>query len=193
MNNITVCASSTPHVRALDDPALVREIQHGNETAMEEFYQRFAAGLYAFIRRRVGEPADIEDILAETMTAAVTAIMRFKGQSQVFTWLCRIAGFKIADHYRRCGNKKAIPLDEAVPVADSAEKDLDTNLLIRQVLLHLNQEYRQVLEEKYIAGFSTREIAFRLRRSEKAVESILGRARQAFAKEYRRLAPEMEV
>jgi RNA polymerase sigma-70 factor (ECF subfamily) len=180
-------------MRALDDPALVREIQHGNETAMEEFYHRFAAGLYAFIRRRVGEPEDIEDVLAETMMAAITAIIRFKGQSQVFTWLCRIAGFKIADHYRCYGDKKTMPLDEAITVANTTEKDLETNLMIRQALLRLNREYRRVLEEKYLSGFSIREIAFHLERSEKAVESILVRARQAFAREYRRLAPEMEV
>lgn len=75
----------------IDDLALLRQIQHGDEAAMEEFYRRFAPGLHSFIHCRVREPDDIEDILAETMTGAVTAIMRFKGQSRVFTWLCRIA------------------------------------------------------------------------------------------------------
>ncbi len=176
----------------LDDLALVRQIQHGNEAAMEEFYRRFAPGLHAFIRNRLRDSSDIEDILAETMTAAVTAIIRFKGESQVFTWLCRIAGFKIADHFRRTG-KGTIPLNEDLAVAAPVEKDLETNLIIWQALLKLNREYRRVLEEKYFQGYSTREIAERLGKTEKAVDSILVRARQSFAREYRRLVPELEV
>lgn len=175
----------------LDDLALVRQIQHGNEAAMAEFYQRFAPGLYSFISRRVREPSDIEDILAETMAASVTAIMRFQGQSQVFTWLCRIAGFKLADHYRR-DHGKLLPLDETAPVLDSDPPDLETHMLVQQVLLQLNQEYRRVLTEKYMMGFSTREIAWRLGRTEKAVESILVRARRAFVREYDRLVPKQE-
>lgn len=177
----------------IDDLTLVRQIRHGDEAAMEEFYRRFAPGLHAFIHCRVREPNDIEDILAETMTSAVTAIMRFKGQSRVFTWLCRIARFKIADFYRRNVDRNSLPFDEALAVTCSDETDPETNLLIWQALLQLNREYRQVLEDKYFTGFNTREIAIRLGRSEKAVESILVRARRAFAEEYRRLEPETEV
>lgn len=177
----------------LDDIALVRQIQHGNESAMEEFYHRFAPGLHAFIRCKVRAPEDIEDILSETMTASITAIMRFKGESRVFSWLCRIATFKLADFYRSGGSRNHAPLDETLPDPGIRNQDLESNLVIWQALLKLNRQYRRVLEEKYFTGFSTREIALRLGRTEKAVESILVRARQAFAREYHRLAPETEV
>ena len=177
----------------LDDLALVRAIRHGDEAAIAEFYQRFAPGLSAYLRLKVQTPADIEDILAETMTAAVKAILRFQGHSKVFTWLCRIAEFKMVDHYRRLGKSQWVPLDEAVVASAFDPRDLETNLVICQVLLGLRHEYRQVLEAKYFAGFSTREIAARLKKSEKAVEATLNRARQAFAREYRRLAPDEEV
>jgi RNA polymerase sigma-70 factor, ECF subfamily len=174
----------------LDDLALIRQIQHGDENAMEEFYLRFAPGLHAFLRNRVRNPRDIEDILAETMAAAVTAIIRFKGQSKVFTWLCRIAQFKLADHFRRFGNENELPLDEGAVAASYEDNDFESNFLVWQVLLCLNREYRRVLEDKYFNGYSTREIAFRLGRSEKAVDSILVRARQSFAREYKRLTPD---
>ena len=176
----------------LDDLALVRQIQHGNEEAMEEFYHRFAPGLHALIRRRVQDPRDIEDILAETMAAAVTAIIRFKGQSQVFTWLCRIAQFKMADYYRRSVKERELPLEEETVVSGNDEDQWENNFLVWQILHRLNREYRLALEDKYFNGFSTREMALRFGRTEKAVESILVRARQAFAREYGRLAPEME-
>ena len=177
----------------LDDLALVRQIQHGDEGAMDDFYRRFASGLYAFIRRRVQEPQDIEDILAETMVAAVSAIMRFKGQSQVFTWLCRIAEYKLADHYRRLNKTPHFSFNEELIATAAPENDLETNLLIWQALLNLNLDHRRVLEAKYFEGYSTQEIAQQLGRSEKAVDSILVRARRAFAIQFRRLAPDMEV
>lgn len=180
--------NSTP-----DDLALVRQIQHGDEAALAEFYQRFAPGLYSFIRRRLNSPQDIEDILGETMTAAVTAIMRFRGQSQVFTWLCRIAEFKVADHYRRQPQHPVLPLNEAVNLSTPNGADLEANLLIWQALHQLNHQYRQVLQAKYFEGYSTREIAQRIGKSEKAAEAMLVRARQSFARIYRQLAPELEV
>jgi RNA polymerase sigma-70 factor (ECF subfamily) len=173
----------------LSDPALVREIQHGNETALEEFYRRFAPGLHGFIRRQVN-PQDVEDILAETMAAAVTAIMRFQGQSQVFSWLCRIAGFKVADYYRKRHGDPNVDLESVQSQVTAASTDYEENFVVHQVLHRLGSDYRRVLSEKYIAGYSTREIAARIGRSEKAVESILVRARKAFEREYRKLMPE---
>lgn len=119
----------------LDDLALIRQIQHGDETAIEEFYQRFAPGLYGFIRLKVNQPPDIEDILAETMAAAVKSITRFRGQSKVFTWLCRIAEFKLVDHYRRFSGKETLPLDEVIATVTFEQKDLETNLVICQILM----------------------------------------------------------
>lgn len=177
----------------LNDIALVRQIQHGDEIAMAEFYRRFAPGLHAFISRKVSGPETVEDLISETMVAAVKSIMRFKGESRVFTWLCRIASYKIADFYRRQSQGKLLSIEEAGTLSDNDSADPEQSIIIWQVLHSLNHEYRQVLEEKYLSGFSTREIAFRLGRTEKAVESILVRARSAFAREYRRLVPEMEA
>lgn len=177
----------------LDDLSLVRQIQHGNEAAMEEFYIRFAPGLHAFIRQRVKESTDIEDVLSETMIASITAIIRFKGESKVFSWLCRIAEFKIADFYRRIRGKETLLLDESTSQIPEPPQDPEQHLLIWQVLSRLSQEYRLILEAKYFNGFTTCEIAAQTGRSEKAIESILVRARRAFSKEYRRLAPELEV
>jgi len=179
-------------ISKLDDITLVRAIQHGDETAIEEFYRRFAPGLYCFIRRKVEKNEDLEDVFSETMTSAITAIMRFKGQSQVFTWLCRIAQFKLADFYRARNQRMVLDYEEA-DLKSLNEGEIETNLVISQSLYHIKREYRQVLEAKYFQGYSIREIAIEMKKSEKAVEAILVRARNAFAKEYQKLAPEMEV
>jgi RNA polymerase sigma-70 factor (ECF subfamily) len=177
----------------LDDIALVREIQHSNEEAITEFYYRFAPGLHGFICQRLADEGEIEDVLSETMVAAVTAIKRFKGESRVFTWLCRIAQFKLADYYRSRGKNNTMPLNEVSSVIAEQPGDPETSLMIWQILLGLPWEYRRVLEDKYFSGYSTREIAERIGKSEKAVDATLVRARNAFARDYRRLVPELEV
>jgi DNA-directed RNA polymerase specialized sigma24 family protein len=84
------------NISDLDDSALIRQIELSNAAAMEEFYHRFAPRLDTFIRDNVQGSRDIEELLAETIADAVIAIIRSKGQSQVFPWLCEIAQFKLA-------------------------------------------------------------------------------------------------
>ena len=52
--------------------------------------------------------------------------------------------------------------------------------MVRVALDHLPIHYGNVLDLKYIRGLSVREIAERLETTNKAVESTLTRARQAF-------------
>jgi len=48
-------------------------------------------------------------------------------------------------------------------------------------------DYADILRAKYTEGYSVAEISATWKRSEKAVESLLTRARNAFKEEYKRL------
>ena len=56
--------------------------------------------LYGFALARVGRPEVAEDLVQETLLAALGARGRFEGRSAVGTWLVSILRRKIADHYR---------------------------------------------------------------------------------------------
>jgi RNA polymerase sigma-70 factor (ECF subfamily) len=56
----------------------------------------------------------------------------------------------------------------------------ETREMVNVTMSNLPNHYREVLESKYIERHSVREIADKRQTSEKAIESLLSRARQAF-------------
>ncbi len=60
-----------------------------------------------------------EDVVQETLVAAVQGAERFAGQSSVRTWLIGILKHKITDHFRRQSREAPLPdLDEETSLED---------------------------------------------------------------------------
>ena len=57
--------------------------------------------LYRYARARTGSREAAEDLVQETLLAALEARDRFQNLSSVRTWLLSILRHKIIDHYRR--------------------------------------------------------------------------------------------
>jgi RNA polymerase sigma factor (sigma-70 family) len=64
----------------------------------------------------------------------------------------------------------------------------ETREMVNVTMSQLPPHYRQALEAKYVLGRSVREIAEALKTTEKAIESQLTRAREAFRVTFRALA-----
>jgi RNA polymerase sigma-70 factor (ECF subfamily) len=117
----------------------------------------------------------------------------YRDQSTIFTWLCAVCRNEIAGHFRRL-RRGETALDDASEDLLSTIENPETNLLAREgdELVHLALDalpprYARMLEWKYVDGLSVREIALRMDLGEKAVESLLTRARVAFRAAFERL------
>lgn len=66
--------------------------------------------LYRYAMLRVREPAAAEDLVQDTLLAALRAKDRFAGQAAERTWLIAILKNKIIDHFRR--RAREVPLPE---------------------------------------------------------------------------------
>ncbi len=66
--------------------------------------------LYAYALMRVREPSQAEDLVQETLLAALAAVENYRGESTERTWLTGILKHKVLDHLRRSGREK--PLSE---------------------------------------------------------------------------------
>ncbi len=73
--------------------------------------------LYAFALMRVREPSQAEDLVQETLLAALGAVDNFKGESTERTWLTGILKHKVLDHLRRSGREK--------PLSDEDEANME--------------------------------------------------------------------
>ena len=154
----------------------------GDQAAFNEFYQRYVPRLFQFISYSANSGRDdAEDILQETLLASVRSLRRFKGDSSLYTWLCAIARHKVSDHIdnqrklRRQIDSDVDVTDELHGVMLSPEQTVVRREAVLQALRVLPAEYRFVLIGKYQEGFSVRELAQVMDRSEKAVESLLTR------------------
>jgi RNA polymerase sigma-70 factor (ECF subfamily) len=128
----------------------------------------------------------------------------FRGEAQLFTWVCSICRNQIIDWQRKNKiQREHIILVEDFPdlnaVVDSFHAPASDDpceitqrgefiRLIQVVLDRLPIKYGNVLEWRYIEGYSADEVSERLHISLEATNSLTARAKRAFAELYSPLA-----
>ena len=175
-------------VKNTDDRTLISQILARDRHALAFFYRRYTPRLSAFIRQKINNPSDAEEILQDTLFAFLEAIRDFQGASSVQTFLFSICRNKIIDFYRRKKIKQIVfsqthNLEALVSPIFNPEEELDTVLLkekIHIVLGNILPQYRNLLVLKYIENLTVAQIASRLAVTLKSAESQLFRARKAF-------------
>lgn len=179
-----------------DEAELVRRVLAGERAAMDEFFALHFRPLYEFAHFRLGaQPAEVEDVVQDTFLVAFESLARFDGRSSIQTWLAGIAKNKIRARRRKF---RPMALSDAIEAADPeidswlasidentlpgwALEKRETAELVGATLAQLPLDYREALISKYVRGESTAQVALRAGRSTKAAESMLTRARTAFA------------
>lgn len=180
-----------------EDRHLAKRMLSGEQRAFDDFFNGYFDRLYRFALVRLDHDADAaEDVVQQTLCKAVEKIGLYRGESALFTWLCRICRNTIVDTFRAGDRPRGlvIPFEESDEIRLALESlaaiedddpqrqmlNLQITRLVRVVLDYLPRRYGQVLEWKYIEGRSVKEIAASLHVGPKAAESILTRARNAF-------------
>lgn len=77
----------------------------------DRWVQEYGDILYRYALVRVRSEATAEDMVQETLLAALKAYNNFSGQSTVRTWLIGILKHKIVDHFRK-NRHEILSLDE---------------------------------------------------------------------------------
>ncbi len=173
----------------------IHDILAGDEQALREFARAYSPKVFGFIRKKVGQDADAEEILQDTLLAGLEGLRDFGGRCTLSTYLCAIARHKVIDYYRRRKLKQIVfsqlP-EEVLPVLSAflgPEGAFDAHEVQERIALvfqKLRPRYRQILVLKYIEDRSVKEIAQELAITTKSAESTLFRARVAFATSYSR-------
>ena len=89
----------------------------------DDFYRQWRADLRRYIARRVGEPADVDDLLQEVFLRLTAHATELRHPERTAAWLYRVAERVIADHYRARRPTEEISDDWPQPVADEAESN----------------------------------------------------------------------
>ncbi len=186
------------------EKALVRALLAGDEAAFDTLVEEYVPPIYRYALRRTGDRETARDLTQTTICKVIAKLPGFRGEAGLGTWLFACCRNEIAMHFRRrssAGIEVPWAPTEArgdepsgVPMvpcsADGPEESFlrgERTALVHQALDQLPGHYGRALEWKYIEGLPVREIARRLELGEKAAESLLTRAREAFRGGYRRL------
>ncbi len=155
----------------------------GDEQAWRAWYDASLDGLYAYVLWRCAGLRDVaDDIVQDTWLTAVRRIRDFEPERASFlTWLRSIAANFLRNHFRKKSRRGA---DMRVCRQTGMSAPPDEAEHIALALAALPDHYEAVLRAKYVERHSVAEIAAARGDSVKAVESLLGRARQAFKEMY---------
>ena len=172
----------------MEDATTIANILSGDRRTLHTFYYSYTPKLDRYIRTKVNNPKDAEEILQDTLYAFLEAVRDFAGKSTIQTFLFAIANHKIVDYYRRKKIKHVVfsrlpQLETLVAPFFSPEDTFDATLVkenVHRILARLLPNHRRVLILKYLDQLTVAEIAQKLSISLKSVESQLFRARKAF-------------
>lgn len=151
--------------------------------AFEQLLENHLGPLQRYILFRVGNKADAEDILQETLLSAYRAFGTLRSPETFKPWILQIARRKIADHYRAA--QQYIPLDE-LPESALSDSRYGPALpdLIFETLDTMKPNERRILELYYLQDKSQAEIAKELGIPTGTVKSRLHTAREHFKEHY---------
>lgn len=173
-----------------DDHRLIADCLRGNPAAFAVLMRRYEDRLFNTVFRLLGNAQDAEDVVQETFLNAYQSLHTFKGESQVFTWLYRIAYNTAISHKRK--HKGTLSIDAGrngeaggIDPLDPSEHNQPGNALqrseeelrIQRALNQLSPEHKIVLVLKEMEGQKYETIAEILEVPVGTVRSRLHRAR----------------
>jgi RNA polymerase sigma-70 factor (ECF subfamily) len=144
-------------------------VQTATAPTVEDVWVEFGAGLRAFVGRRVADPHQAEDLVAEIVVKVHRHLDTLDDQERLTAWVFRIARNVIKDHYKVSGRRREV-LDaepDEVPSGSTADEWVDDQdavlaelaVCLRPLLLELPGDYRRALELTDLGGLSQAEAA----------------------------------
>lgn len=179
-----------------DADALLARLRAGDETAFEDLVRVYSRRLLSVSRRILRSQEEAKDIVQETFLAAFQSLDRFRGDSNLGTWLSRIAVNRCLMKLRSRRRKPEHSIEDLLPeflpdghaVRKSAQWDvsMDSDVerkevfgVVRTQIDALPDRYRVVVLLRDIEELTTDEVAEILGVTPNAVKVRLHRARQA--------------
>ena len=175
----------------LTDVELLYGARRGDAEAWRTLYVRYLPFVWRQAHALLGDPHAAEDVTSEVMLALLRNIQNLESEvPKLGGWLRTVVRCKAADHQRALIRSRAkmavaatrLAADESnTQLGPSAPLEIiETKNRVHLALDALPERQRIVLEWKYLEGLSVRDMAERLGETEKAVESVLYRARREF-------------
>jgi len=177
----------------IPDGELIERVRQGDRAAFDVLYERYFPRVAGYVRRRVNNRADAEEIVQDTFINVFTSLDSFRGEAPFAAWVLGISRYTIAGRFKK-KQHQMVPLDTThredqaeLPFADRQREpsplehyecrervaELETAARTR-----LSLDQWRLVELHHIKNHSVRQMAAELDRSEDSIKSNLYRARK---------------
>jgi len=167
----------------MDITSLIIKAKQGDTQAFGQLYDCFAQRIFRYVRIKIQNREEAQDILQEVFTKAFLGLKRLDPEKLNFTaWLYKVASNTINDHFRKkYSHPEPVEIDDSMDIIDktsileevSTGSDLE---IVRASFKQLPAIYRQVLELRFFQNLSLGEVATALSKSNLAVRMLQHRA-----------------
>ena len=174
---------------------ILQAIAHGDQKALQELYQLFSDRVYNTALSYTQSEQDAEEITQDVFVSVFRNAAKFKGKSEVSTWIYRITVNTSLNYIQRKKRFSFLSVGEhQVDVPDFEhpgvllEKKENANTLFN-AMNTLPGQQKTAFVLSYIEELPRQEVADIMEVSLKAVESLLQRAKKNMRAELEKLYP----
>lgn len=161
------------------------------ENAASSMWEQLHDGLRAFIAKRVGNEAEIEDLLQEVFLRVHQNAESLQELERMVSWVFQITRNAIIDHYRSAERRRELPAGLAteieeeknvMAVEEEREAKYELSHCLRPMIDRLSPEYRDAIRLVELEGLTNQEAATKLGLSVPGMKSRVQRGRQQIRK-----------
>ncbi|ABD86435.1 RNA polymerase sigma factor [Rhodopseudomonas palustris] len=176
------CEQQLPTPPLDEDEQLLNRLAEHDEAAFRLLVERHIDRAFGIALRIVGNRADAEDVVQDTMLKVWTHRGQWQhGRAKFSTWLYRVVTNRCIDLHRQprtdCVDAVPEPADGRPDVVSTMQRDEVTHLL-ENAMRQLPEQQRIAVIFSYHENMSNGEIAEVMETTVAAVESLLKRGRQ---------------
>lgn len=151
----------------LSEPEIVALLLKQDEKGFNYLYDNYAPAIYGIITKVVSEKEYADEIIQDVFVKIWKNIKQFDPEKgRLYTWMINLARNTAIDYIRSKGfqneqKNQSIPefVNESEQYATTSNVD---HIGMKEVLLGLKGEWRELIELAYFKGYTQQEIAERL-------------------------------
>jgi len=171
------------------DSRLLEQAREYDLQALAEIYDRYAASIYRYLYRYLGDPAQAEDLTSDVFVRLLQVLgTRRAPRKQLRGWLYRVAHNLAMDSFRRDARSGTVSLDEhphlegdgKLTTTDNAPvvilERFQTQEQLRAAVRQLTRDQQQVILLRFAEGLKISDVSELMGKSEGAIKVLQHRA-----------------
>lgn len=121
-------------------------MNQNQEQHFKELYKKYGPKVQRLCLGYTGNQMEAEDLLQEVFVKVWQNLDKFRGDSQVSTWIYRIAANTCLYHLRSAKNKQSVNLEQAPPLLDFEETNKEQQVqLLYKAISELKESDRLII------------------------------------------------